>query len=78
MSASKMIEKVIYSLVEHFVEPSYNQFGFKNGHSTDPCSYALKETINYYYSLNKLFYKMIKRDVPRYTVVLLCYWYTTQ
>ena len=51
-SASKLIEKILYSRLDQYLTTSANQFGFKKGHSTDQCIYALKETINYYYSLN--------------------------
>ena len=97
-SATKLIEKVIYSRIERHLRTSSNQFGFKKAHSTDQCIYALKETINYYYSLNTpvfacfldiksaydrvshniLFLKLVKRGVPRYMLVLLRYWYTSQ
>ena len=50
--ASKLLEKVILHRMEIFLQTSSNQFGFKKYHSTDMCIYALKETINYYYSLS--------------------------
>jgi len=50
-SASKFIEKVIFSRIERYLGTSSNQFGFKKSHSTGQCIYALKETINYYFSL---------------------------
>lgn len=51
-SASKLIESVIYERAKEYLTTSANQFGFKRNHSTDMCIFALKETVNYYYSMN--------------------------
>lgn len=51
-SASKLMEKIIFSRLANFLATSGRQFGFKKNHSTDMCILALKETIDYYRSLN--------------------------
>ena len=38
--------------IENFLTTNGNQFGFKKGHGTDQCIYALKEVIQMYNSLN--------------------------
>ena len=45
---SKLLETLILAKCSDYFECEQNQFGFKKGHSTDLCTYTLKETINYY------------------------------
>ena len=47
-SISKVFESVILLKCEEYLFTSSNQFGYKKGHSTDLCIYALKECIEYY------------------------------
>ena len=49
---SKLFESVILLKCEQYLTASANQFGFKTGHSTDLCIYALKAFIEYYKSGN--------------------------
>ena len=45
---SKVFELVLLLKCEKYLFTSSNQFGYKKGHSTDLCIYALKEFIEYY------------------------------
>ena len=45
---SKVAEHLLLNRCEEFLHTSSYQFGFKSGHATDLCIYALKETIQYY------------------------------
>ena len=45
---SKLFELFILSKNEEFLYTTDNQFGFKKGHSTELCIFALKEIVNYY------------------------------
>ncbi len=45
---SKIFEKVILHRLEEYLWTTDNQFGFKSGHSTDQCVYALTEFIEYF------------------------------
>ena len=45
---SKVFESVLLLKCEEYLFTSSNQFGYKKGHSTDLCIYALKESIEYY------------------------------
>ena len=47
---SKMFEHIIAERIEVFLWTTNNQFGFKSGHSTDLCIYALTEFIKYFKS----------------------------
>ena len=47
---SKLFESAILLKCEMFLDTCPNQFGFKNGHSTDMCIYVLKEMIEYFKS----------------------------
>ena len=49
---SKLFESVILMKCEQYLTTSANQFGFKTGHSTDLCIYALKKFIEHYKSRN--------------------------
>ena len=40
---SKVLEKIILSRLENYVDTNANQFGFKKGHGTDQCIYVIKE-----------------------------------
>ena len=50
------VATVVSKLLEHFILPSIspflgttdNQFGFKAGHSTDQCTFLLKQTASYF------------------------------
>ena len=48
--ASKGFEHVIMLRLEEYLWTNDNQFGFKLGHSTDICIYALSEFIEYFKS----------------------------
>ena len=43
----KVFENVILHRLEEYLWTTNNQFGFKSGHSTDLCVYALTEFIEY-------------------------------
>ena len=49
---SKLFESVLLLKCEDSLSTCSNQFGFKKGHSTDLCIYALKEYIEYYKNRN--------------------------
>ena len=51
-AAAKKIEKVILRRLLNYLDTSNMQFGFKKGHSTDLCIFALKEVFNYYRKFN--------------------------
>ena len=67
-----------------FLGTTDNQFGFKAGHSTDQCTFLLKQTASYFVTHGssvhavfldvdrvlhmKLFEKLIQRKVPMYFV----------
>ena len=44
---SKVFENIILHRLEEYLWTTGNQFGFKSGHSTDLCVYALTEFIEY-------------------------------
>ena len=85
---SKVFENVILHRLEEYLWTTDNQFGFKSGHSTDLCVYALTEFIEYLkrrstsvYVASKafdkinhwvLFKKLLNRGVPIYLVKVLC------
>ena len=45
---SKVFEHIILLRLEEYLWTTDNQFGFKSGHSTDLCIYALSELIEYF------------------------------
>ena len=45
---SKVFEHIIIICLEEYLWTNDNQFGFKSGHSTDLCIYALTEFIKYF------------------------------
>ena len=47
---SKVFEHIILLRLEEYLWTTDNQFGFKSGHSTDHCIYALSELIEYFES----------------------------
>ena len=47
-SMSKVMELLIHSKTECFLNTSDNQFGFKKKHGTDMCIHAFRQTIAYY------------------------------
>ena len=47
---SKVFEHIILLRLEKYLWTTDNQFGFKSGHSTDLCIYALSEPIEYFKS----------------------------
>ena len=49
---SRLFESVLLLKCEDYLSKCSNQFGFKKGHSTDLCTYALKEYIEYYKNRN--------------------------
>ena len=50
ITLSKVFENVIINRLEEYLWTSDNQFGYKSGHSTDLCVYALTEFIKYFKS----------------------------
>jgi len=44
---SKLLEHFILSCISPFLGTTDNQFGFKAGHSTDQCTFLLKQTASY-------------------------------
>ena len=49
-TVSKVFENVILNRLEEYLWTSDNQFGYKSGHSTDLCVYAVTEFIEYFKS----------------------------
>ena len=49
---SKLFESVLLLKCEDYLSTCSNQFGFKKGHITDLCIYALNEYIEYYKNRN--------------------------
>ena len=47
---SKVFEHILAEQLEIYLWTNDNQFGFKSGHSTDLCIYALTESIEYFKS----------------------------
>jgi len=45
---SKLLEHFILSNISPFLGTTDNQFGFKAGHSTNQCSFLLKQTASYF------------------------------
>jgi len=45
---SKLLEHFILSHISPFLGTTANQFGFKAGHSTDQCTFLLKQTASYF------------------------------
>jgi len=45
---SKLLEHFILSNISPFLGTTDNQFGFKAGHSTDQCTFLLKQTASYF------------------------------
>ena len=50
--ASKIFEIILLEMLTPYLNTTDNQFGFKKGHSTDHCIFALKNVIQYYKSNN--------------------------
>ena len=44
----KLLEHFISSSISPFLGTTDNQFGFKAGHSTDQCTFLLKQTASYF------------------------------
>ena len=53
---SKVFEHIIAERLEVYLWTNDNQFGFKSGHSTDLCIYALSEFIEYFKSRSTAVY----------------------
>ena len=49
---SKIFEAILLTRLEYYLQSSSHQFGFKKSNSTETCIFAIKETINYYKTLN--------------------------
>ena len=49
---SKVLERVLLSRLEQYLQTADNQFGFKQKHGTDMCIFALKELLDKYLSQN--------------------------
>ena len=47
-AVSKLLEHFILSNISPFLGTTDNQFGFKAGHSTDQCTFLLKQTASYF------------------------------
>lgn len=47
---SKVFEICLLKRLDMYLFTAYNQFGFKAGHGTDSCIYAIKELLRYYRS----------------------------
>ena len=45
---TKVVEKVLYSRMDGYLQSTFNQFGFKRKHGTEMCVFVLKELIRYY------------------------------
>jgi len=83
---SKLLEHFILSSISPFLGTTDNQFGFKAGHSTDQCTFLLKQTASYFVThafsrsslAHELFEKLIQRKVPVCFVHLLRHWYKDQ
>jgi len=45
---SKLLEHFILSSISPFLGTTDNQYGFKAGHSTDHCTFLLKQTASYF------------------------------
>ena len=54
--ASKIFEIMLLEMLTPYLNTTDNQFGFKKGHSTDHCIFALKNLIQYYKSNNSPVY----------------------
>ena len=54
--ASKIFEIILLEMLTPYLNTTDNQFGFKKGHSTDHCIFALKNVIQYYKSNNSPVY----------------------
>ena len=50
--ASKVFEPLIFDKVGHLLVTNSHQFGFKKKHSTDQCTFVLKQVIEFYNSLS--------------------------
>jgi len=49
-AVSKLLEHFILSCISPFLGTTDNQFGFEAGHSTDQCTFLLKQTASYFVS----------------------------
>ena len=54
--ASKILDIILLELLTPYLNTTDNQFGFKKGHSTDHCIFALQNVIQYYKSNNSPVY----------------------
>jgi len=54
--ASKIFEIILLEMLTPYFNATDNQFGFKKGHSTDHCIFALKMFTQYYKSNNSPVY----------------------
>ena len=54
--ASKILEIILLEMLTPYLNTTDNQFGFKKGHFTDHCIFALKNVIQYYKSNNSPVY----------------------
>jgi len=45
---SKLLDNFILSNISPFLGPTDNHFGFKAGHTTDQCTFLLKQTASYF------------------------------
>ena len=51
-TSSKLVELIILTKLHDYVSTKNYQLGFKSGHATDSCIYALKQVIDYYLKFN--------------------------
>ena len=54
--SSKIVELLVLNRFNNCLSTSCNQFSFKSKHSTDMCSFVLKETVDFYMSSNSPVY----------------------
>ena len=88
-----LLEHFISSNISPFLGTTDNQFGFKAGHSTDQCTFLLKQIASYFLCMlcfvnaskafdrvlhMKLFEKLIQRKVTMCFVRLLKHWHKEQ
>ena len=48
MYLQNVVEKVLYSRMDEYLQSTFNQFGLKRKHGTEMCVFVLKELIRYY------------------------------
>ena len=72
---TKVVEKVLYSRMEGYLQSTSNQFGFKRKHGTEMCVFVLKELIRYYIKHGSCRPYVC---VPTWIIKVLVQWYCNQ